>query len=62
PGSVPVVGGWEPGCRFSPRCAHARDECRGAPVELRDLEGGRVTRCLFAEELRVPDPVGSERP
>jgi peptide/nickel transport system permease protein len=63
PGSVPVVGGWEPGCRFSPRCPYARPECLEAPVELRDFENGRITRCLYAEELRLAEPVrfGSRR-
>ncbi len=59
PGSVPVVGSWESGCRFSPRCSHAREECRAQPVELRDFGNGRITRCLFAEELRAPEPVSS---
>jgi peptide/nickel transport system permease protein len=59
PGSVPVVGGWEPGCRFSPRCPHAREDCLKAPVELRDFEHGRATRCLHAEELRLAEPLPS---
>jgi peptide/nickel transport system permease protein len=58
PGSVPVVGSWEPGCRFSPRCPRAREDCLKA-VELRDFENGRTTRCLHAEELRVAEPLRS---
>jgi peptide/nickel transport system permease protein len=59
PGSVPVVGGWEPGCRFSPRCPHAGEDCLEAPVELRTFENGRTSRCLHAEELQRAEPLRS---
>jgi peptide/nickel transport system ATP-binding protein/oligopeptide transport system ATP-binding protein len=51
PGSVAVPGRWPEGCRFHPRCPHARDECRVRPMELVELEPGRWVRCPFAREI-----------
>jgi oligopeptide/dipeptide ABC transporter ATP-binding protein len=47
PGVVPPAGRWATGCRFSPRCSLAHDECRGAPVSLRTMESGRTVRCVL---------------
>lgn len=51
PGEVPVAGSWEAGCRFSPRCEHATDECRAAPVPLEVLGGDRTVRCVLHGRL-----------
>lgn len=39
------------GCRFAPRCPHARDSCRAHHQVTHDLDGGQV-RCERASELR----------
>jgi len=38
-------------CAFAPRCPHARDICREAPVDLIGLDGG-LSRCVRAVDLR----------
>jgi len=40
----------KPGCRFAPRCIHAREACLGA-VPLREISPGRFVACCRAEEL-----------
>jgi oligopeptide/dipeptide ABC transporter ATP-binding protein len=50
PGSVAVPGAWPAGCRFHPRCTHARDECRRS-IDLVELEPGRWVRCPFGREI-----------
>jgi len=40
----------KPGCRFAPRCIHAREECLGE-VPLREVSPGRFVACRRAEEL-----------
>ena len=42
-----------PGCRFHPRCPHARDVCRTSHPPLRGVGESRVA-CHFAEELTLP--------
>jgi oligopeptide/dipeptide ABC transporter ATP-binding protein len=50
-----------PGCRFAPRCPHARAECRDQPPPLAPAPGaedvggggGRSVRCLRAGELAL---------
>jgi len=37
-----------PGCRFHPRCAHAKDQCRLAAPALRALGSGHLVACHFA--------------
>jgi peptide/nickel transport system permease protein len=51
PGQPPPLNDLPAGCHFAPRCAHARDACRGGDVPLRRLGGERAVRCLLAEEL-----------
>jgi oligopeptide/dipeptide ABC transporter ATP-binding protein len=46
-GQVPDPARRLPGCRFLPRCAHAREACR-EPVAMRMLEGQRQARCVLA--------------
>jgi peptide/nickel transport system permease protein len=51
PGSVPAPGNWARGCRFSPRCGFATDECRSDDVALASLPDGRDTRCVHYADL-----------
>ncbi|MCP5519072.1 MAG: ABC transporter ATP-binding protein [Verrucomicrobiales bacterium] len=46
-GSVPTPGHWPTGCRFAPRCALARAECRRAMPPLERM-GKRTVRCPWA--------------
>ncbi len=39
------------GCYFHPRCRYAQDRCRTETPELREVEGGHMAACHFAEEL-----------
>jgi peptide/nickel transport system ATP-binding protein len=50
PGVVPSLLEPGPGCRFAPRCAHARDECRATPP-LREIGAGHKVACVRAEAL-----------
>ena len=38
------------GCMFHPRCPYATEECKKAPVELREAAPGHTYRCLMAEK------------
>jgi peptide/nickel transport system ATP-binding protein len=52
PGNPPDLRRLPSGCRFHPRCAHARERCQAEVPLLRSL--GRPDRrvaCHFAEEL-----------
>jgi oligopeptide/dipeptide ABC transporter ATP-binding protein len=40
-----------PGCRFYPRCPHARARCREEQPALRSLGDGHDVACHFAEEI-----------
>jgi peptide/nickel transport system permease protein len=51
PGSVPSPSRWETGCRFRPRCEHARDACAEGPIPLLVIGAGRGTRCIRHEEV-----------
>jgi peptide/nickel transport system ATP-binding protein len=53
PGVPPNLKDPPSGCRFAERCRYVRTECRGAPVQLREVEGDRTYRCIIPEgELR----------
>jgi peptide/nickel transport system ATP-binding protein len=53
PGVPPNLKAPPSGCRFAERCKYVRAECRGAPVPLYDIGGGRAYRCIISErELR----------
>jgi peptide/nickel transport system ATP-binding protein len=41
----------KPGCRFAPRCIHARPECAQADPPLREVRPGHFTACYRAEAL-----------
>jgi peptide/nickel transport system ATP-binding protein len=56
PGQVPLPEAMPAGCRFHPRCPHARSACSEAPVELSELHargGHSVVRCIRSEELEL---------
>ena len=55
PGGVPAPREWSDGCRFAPRCTHARSDCRRGVVPL-DGDGGRSSRCLYTNELLAGEP------
>ncbi len=46
PGAPPDPARPPPGCRFAPRCAHVRDECRTAVPALAAAMAGREVRCV----------------
>jgi oligopeptide/dipeptide ABC transporter ATP-binding protein len=45
PGVVPSLLNLPEGCRFAPRCTHAREVCRNTAPELLTPESGRIVRC-----------------
>ncbi|MGG5812027.1 dipeptide/oligopeptide/nickel ABC transporter permease/ATP-binding protein [Falsiroseomonas sp. CW058] len=49
PGVVPRPDAWPHGCRFAPRCPHARPQCE-APQPL-EAAGTREVRCIRWREL-----------
>ena len=49
PGQPPSVGAEIVGCRFADRCALAAEECRRAPIAVREVAPGREVRCVRAE-------------
>ncbi len=51
-GRPPDPRAFPPGCRFAPRCQYARDECRSAVHELRDVSAGRTTACIYPELIQ----------
>ncbi len=52
PGVVPAPGSAPEGCVFTDRCAHTAPDCAVAPG-LRELQAGRLVRCVRAEQLRL---------
>lgn len=53
PGSVPVPGQFRAGCRFHPRCPHARELCRQGDIPMADAGPARSVRCVRADELQL---------
>lgn len=52
PGMVPPPQEFPPGCRFHPRCDHARSpRCQEEVPPLREIAPGHFVRCHFAEEI-----------
>jgi oligopeptide/dipeptide ABC transporter ATP-binding protein len=53
PAKLLAGGGAEtgPGCRFAPRCEHARDACSGREPAMEDVAPGHRAACLRATEL-----------
>jgi oligopeptide/dipeptide ABC transporter ATP-binding protein len=50
PGEPPTVGSWPDGCRFSPRCEVAIDDCRAGPQPTLASFGSGQSACLLTEE------------
>ncbi|PZG35296.1 peptide ABC transporter ATP-binding protein [Spongiactinospora gelatinilytica] len=44
-GQPPELSAMPEGCRFAPRCNHARDICRDSPPPLTPVPEGGLTRC-----------------
>ena len=58
PGSVPDPGKYPSGCRFHPRCQFAEDgRCDTAHPDIGPVAGGRIVRCLRADELSLATEV-----
>jgi peptide/nickel transport system ATP-binding protein len=38
-------------CSFAPRCPHALDACRDGYIELLDVGGGHMARCIRTDEI-----------
>jgi peptide/nickel transport system ATP-binding protein len=52
PGMVPSPLHFPSGCKFHPRCPHARPpRCQAEEPILRELRPGHLVRCHYAEEL-----------
>ena len=51
-----------PGCAFNTRCLYATDRCRTEEPALRDVGGGHLAACHYAEELglRGAEPVSQD--
>ena len=49
PGNVPMLYDLPKGCIFSPRCAHATEQCRNERPELVE-NSGHLVRCFLYED------------
>jgi len=49
------------GCYFHPRCPYAKDICTREEPALRDVGGGALAACHFAEELELNGVIGEGR-
>lgn len=47
PGEVPEPIDLPEGCAFYPRCEMAKEECRGSEIPVREIDGGRLVRCVL---------------
>jgi len=57
PGMVPQPRDFPAGCRFHPRCGHARKPwCMAEQPQLRELSPGHFVACHFAGELDAARP------
>ena len=61
-GDLPSPTAPPPGCRFHPRCPHARERCRQEHPSLRDSAVGHAVACHFAEEIAAGQPAGLAPP
>jgi len=50
-GTVPNPLELPPGCRFAPRCPHAKDKCREGDIPLLDLGAEHFSRCIRVKEI-----------
>ncbi|MFM7205931.1 MAG: ABC transporter ATP-binding protein [Planctomycetaceae bacterium] len=69
PGMVPPPQHFPAGCRFHPRCGHARavggadgPACAAAAPDLREVEPGHFVRCHYAGRLGDAHPAEAEGP
>jgi oligopeptide/dipeptide ABC transporter ATP-binding protein len=46
-GGMLAMTGSETGCRFAPRCCHAKPECLDNAPELREIVKGHFVACHF---------------
>ena len=51
PGQVPLLSRLPAGCRFSPRCVHAREACGRIEPTLEAIGSGHLVRCLRSGEI-----------
>src|SRR5919206_153153 len=57
PGSLPALGARPDGCVYADRCPIARAECRGEPPPLLPAGAGRLSACLYHEEVPAIPPL-----
>ncbi|MBO0720892.1 MAG: ABC transporter ATP-binding protein [Blastocatellia bacterium] len=50
-----------PGCRFAPRCEHAREKCREGEISLNRISAEHFSRCIRVNEI-YPQIALSETP
>ena len=50
PGLPPDPTNLPKGCPFAPRCSHASEACREAPVGIREIEPGHFVSCILADK------------
>jgi oligopeptide/dipeptide ABC transporter ATP-binding protein len=50
-GVVPNPMNLPPGCRFAPRCEHAREKCKESEIPLVEIDSGHSTRCIRVREI-----------
>jgi peptide/nickel transport system ATP-binding protein len=60
PGLPPDIGALPLGCRFHPRCAIAREDCRSGEFPLRIIANERMSACRYPADIgrsapRAPD-------
>jgi peptide/nickel transport system ATP-binding protein len=51
PGNVPMPGSITEGCRFSPRCEYAMDQCRSELPELLEISPEHRNRCWMTSKI-----------
>jgi peptide/nickel transport system ATP-binding protein len=53
PGTPPNLKHPPSGCRFAERCKYVEPKCKTSTINLQEISGGRMYRCIFSEdELR----------
>ncbi|MFL5149129.1 MAG: ABC transporter ATP-binding protein, partial [Microvirga sp.] len=62
PGIVPSLREPIQGCAFAPRCPYAAERCRVEAPPLRQVGGGRVAACHFAEEVMAEGVLAAASP
>jgi oligopeptide/dipeptide ABC transporter ATP-binding protein len=56
-GRPPDPWAFPPGCRFAPRCAFAREDCRTATCRLEPCGADRETACIHPEVLSAAEHI-----